>query len=82
MEFSRIGNASGNIGRSFDIAVVKIDQEGGGQEQFKNIDKSELKVIMQYFKTAQIKMRSIDPDTNKGVELNDLNSDDLDEEIR
>lgn len=49
---------------------------------FKNVDKQELKVIIQYFQQAGIKMRQIDSDTNKTVEMNDFNSEELDEEIR
>lgn len=37
---------------------------------------------MQYFKNAGIKMRQIDPDSGKEIELDSLNSDELDEEIR
>ena len=37
---------------------------------------------MLYFKNAGIKMRQFDPDSGKGVELDSLNSDELDEEIR
>lgn len=82
VQFSRIGQkGSSGSGRCFDISITKIDQDGAPQE-FKNIDKRELKVMMQYFKDAKIKMRQIDPDSGKGVELESLNSDELDEEIR
>jgi hypothetical protein len=37
---------------------------------------------MHYFKTAGIKMRQFDPDSGKGVELDSLNSEEFDEEIR
>ena len=66
-------------GKSFDINIVKLD---GDTRQFKNLDKAELKVLMQYFKKANIKMRQIDPDSNRGVDLNDINSDEVEEEIR
>ena len=49
VEFNRIGNQSGGIGKSFDITVAKVDQEGQASETFKNIDKKELKVMIQYF---------------------------------
>ena len=38
--------------------------------------------MIDYFKTAGIKMRQIDPDTHKGVDLEDINSDELNEEIK
>lgn len=44
------------MGREFDLTVHQIDQEGG-PETFKNIDKHELKVLINYFKDAHIKMR-------------------------
>jgi hypothetical protein len=81
VEFNRIGNTSGGTGRSFDFSVYKTDQDGIF-EQFKNIDKEELKMLIRYSKVAGIKMRSIDSDTNKGVDLNDFNSEEYDEQIR
>lgn len=56
VEFNRIGSSSGGTGRSFDFSVHRIDQDGV-YEQFKNIDKTELKVLIRYFKQAGIKMR-------------------------
>jgi structure-specific recognition protein 1 len=83
VEFSRIGSQIGVTGKSFDISIVKIDSDGGSlTEQFKNIDKQELRVMIEYFKSAGIKMRQIDPDTHKGVDLEDYNSDDVEQEIK
>lgn len=76
VEFNRIGNT-----KSFDFSVYKIDQEGIF-EQFKNIDKGELKAMINYFKSAGIKMRSIDSDTNKGVDLNDFNEEEYEEKFK
>ena len=61
---------------------MRIDNESGQTEQFKNIDKQELKVMMEYFKASGIKMRQIDPDTRKGVEMDDINSEEFAEEIK
>jgi structure-specific recognition protein 1 len=80
VEFSRCFSSTVEQSKSFDISIVRIN--GEGNEQFKNIDKLELKVLTDYFKKAGIKMRKIDPDTNKAVDLNDLDSDDLKEEIQ
>ena len=82
VEFSRIGSQAGVTGKSFDISVVRIDNESGNTEQFKNIDTQELRVMMEYFKTSGIKMRQIDPDTRKGVEIDDINSEEFAEEIK
>lgn len=82
MEFSRIGSQAGVTGKSFDISLVRIDNETGSTEQFKNIDKQELRVMMEYFKASGIKMRQIDPDTRKGVDLDDINSEEFNEEIK
>lgn len=78
VEFSRVFGAM-EQSKSFDIAVVK--NNGEANEQFKNIDKVELKVLTSYFKEAGIKMRKIDPDTNKAVDMDD-DSDQLDQEIK
>ena len=82
VEFSRIGSQAGVTGKSFDISLVRIDNETGSTEQFKNIDKQELRVMMEYFKASGIKMRQIDPDTRKGVDLDDINSEEFNEEIK
>jgi len=80
VEFVRISSSANmGSGKSFDINIVKHDGETKG---FKNLDKSELKVLMLYFKKANIKMRQIDPDSNRGVDLDDMNEQDVDEEIR
>ncbi len=36
-------------------------------------------MLIKYFKVAGIKMRSIDSDTNQGVDLNDFNSEEYEE---
>lgn len=38
--------------------------------------------MMEYFKASGIKMRQIDPDTKKGTDLDDINSEDIAEEIK
>lgn len=81
VEFNRIGNSSGGTGRSFDFSVYKIDTDGI-YEQFKNIDKVELAKLIRYFKDAKIKMRQVNSDTNKGVDLEDFNSEEYDENLR
>jgi structure-specific recognition protein 1 len=82
VEFSRIGNTTGGTGRSFDFSIAKIDSESNVDSTFKNVDKNELKAVVKYFKDAGIKMRQIDSDTNKARDMNDFNSEELDEEIR
>lgn len=37
---------------------------------------------MKYFKDSKIKMRQINPDTNKHEDMEDLNSEEFDEEIK
>lgn len=45
VEFQRIGEqASGTTSKTFDIQVVKFEQDGGN-EQFKNLDKCEYKAL-------------------------------------
>ena len=81
VEFHRIDSKAGTMGREFDLTVHQIDQEGG-PEQFKNIDKHELKVLINYFKDAKIKMRQFNADTKTTSDLEDYDSDKLDEVIR
>ena len=81
VEFHRIGNSSGVTGREFDLSIHLVDQDGP-VEQFKNIDKSELKVLINYFKASNIKMRQFNSDTKKTTDLEDYDSDKLDEVIR
>ena len=80
MEFHRIDSKAGTMGREFDLTIHLTDQEGA--EQFKNIDKHELKVLINYFKTAGIKMRQFNADTKTTRDLEDYDSDKLDEVIR
>jgi structure-specific recognition protein 1 len=82
VEFSRIGSTTGGTGRSFDFVIAKLESESTADHAFKNVDKKELKALMKYFKDAGIKMRQIDSDTNKAIDLNDFNTEELDEEIR
>lgn len=82
VEFKRIGHTTGGTGRSFDFSLVLLEPDNSQDSTFKNVDKKELKVLMNYFKQAGIKMRQIDSDTNKALDLDDFNSEDLDEEIR
>lgn len=57
VEFSRIGSsAGGSIGKTFEFSIAKVDSDGAN-ETFKNVDKKELKVLIKYFKEANIKMR-------------------------
>lgn len=69
------------MGREFDLTVHQIDQEGA-PEQFKNIAKSELKVLINYFKTSNIKMKQFNADSKTTSDLADYDSDKLDEVIR
>lgn len=72
MEFQRVGKQAGGTGRSFDIQVYKKDM---GPEQFKNIDKTELKVLIEYFKKSNINMRSINSDTKQAMAIDEIESD-------
>jgi len=75
IEFARIGDQKGATNKTFDMSVIRIDSESSGNEQFKSIDKCELKVLIQYFKQAGIKMRQFDTDTNTRIDLNEMSLD-------
>jgi len=62
VEFQRLGASSGMPSRSFDMTVTSLKDEG--PYTFAGIDKAELKNLMGYFKSKNIKMRSVDVETN------------------
>jgi len=78
VEFSRMQQAS----RTFDLTIVKMDNEGSQKEQFKNIEKAEIRALMNYFKVSNIKMRQLNADTNKPEDMEDVDSEQFDEEIK
>ena len=79
VEFQRVGQQSGGTARYFDISICRREL---GAEQFKNIDKQELKVLIEYFKRSNIKMRQFNADQNRTVEIDDVLSDEINQEIQ
>lgn len=78
VEFSRIGQqAAGATNRSFDMIVTKMDE---GPITFNGIDRSEYKVITNYLKSKQIKIRTVDVDNNQQLDLSEDEEDLKDEE--
>ena len=53
-----------------------------GAEQFKNIDKKELKVLIDYFKKAGIRLRQCNTDQNESKDIDDMLSDEIIKEIK
>lgn len=49
---------------------------------FKNIDKMEYQKLISYFRKAGVKMRLLNADSGQVVDMSDLRSDEIDEEIR
>ena len=60
VEFSRVGQGTTGVSRSFDITLTKLRDDS--QITFLSIDKSEQKVLMDYFKQCGIKSRIVDAD--------------------
>ena len=60
VEFSRIGEGTTGVSRSFDVTLTKARDDT--QVTFLSIDKEEQKVLMAYFKKSEIKTRITDPD--------------------
>lgn len=60
VEFSRIGQGTTGVSRSFDITLTKLRDDT--QVTFLSIDKEEQKVLMAYFKQSGIKTRITDAD--------------------
>ena len=79
VEFQRVGQQAGGTARFFDISVARKDL---GAEQFKNIDKKELKVLMHYFKKAGIKLRQFNADQAESKDIDEMLSDEIDQEIK
>ena len=68
VEFSRIGGIGAGMpaSRSFDMTVTKMDGEA---VHFAGIDKQEHKNLMAYLKNKGLKMRTVDPDTNRAIDM-------------
>src|SRR5688500_7874378 len=64
VEFSRIGQIGGSgTSRSFDISVTKMKDDT--TVTFAGIDKEEHKNLMNYFKSKNVKVRTVDVETNQ-----------------
>ena len=62
VEFSRVGGGTAGLSRSFDITLTKMRDDS--QVTFLSIDKEEQKVLFDYFKNSQVKVRTVDVDTH------------------
>jgi len=64
VEFQRLNSSSGVPSRSFDMTITTL-KAGETPITFAGIDKSEHKNLMSYLKSKNIKMRSVDVETNQ-----------------
>lgn len=81
VEFSRIGQLGGQgISRSFDVTITKIKDEPS--IAFAGIDKEEQKNLMSYFKSKNVKVRTIDIETNQQIDLSDEEEEEEEEESK
>jgi len=62
VEFSRIGQGSSGLSRSFDVTLTKLADDS--KVTFMSIDKEEQACLMNYFKASNVKMRTVDLETN------------------
>jgi structure-specific recognition protein 1 len=69
VEFSRIGSGGMPSSRSFDLTVAKLTDNIN--ITFAGIDKDEYKNLSAYLKDKNIKMRSVDVETNQHIEMSD-----------
>lgn len=67
VEFSRVGGGTAGLSRSFDITLTKMRDDS--QVTFLSIDKEEQKVLFDYFKQSQVKVRTVNVDTQEQVEM-------------
>jgi len=63
VEFSRIGQGTAGLSRSFDVTLTKLAD--GSKVTFMSIDKEEQATLIAYFKAANVKMRTVDVETNQ-----------------
>ena len=70
VEFSRIAQGGQAASRSFDLSITKL--KDGTTVSFTSIEKEEQKVLTEYFKAANIKMRIIDPESQARIEMDDI----------
>lgn len=74
VEFSRVGGGTAGLSRSFDVQLTKLKDDT--TIQFHSIDKEEQAVLMKYFKASNIKIRTVDVDTQREVEMDSESGDD------
>jgi structure-specific recognition protein 1 len=76
VEFSRIAQIGGSSlpSRSFDMTFTKLKDDG--QFTFAGIDKEEQKNLTNYLKSKNVKMRTVDVETNQHIDLSDDEYDD------
>jgi len=67
VEFSRIGQGSSGLSRSFDVTLTKLADDS--KVTFMSIDKEEQQCLINYFKASNVKMRTVDLETNVHQEL-------------
>jgi structure-specific recognition protein 1 len=61
VEFSRIAQGGQASNRSFDLTITRL--KDNTTISFASIEKEEQRLLTEYFKSAGIKMRIVDPDT-------------------
>jgi hypothetical protein len=61
VEFSRIAQGGQAANRSFDLTITKL--KDNTTISFASIEKEEQRLLTEYFKSAGIKMRVVDPET-------------------
>jgi hypothetical protein len=74
VEFSRLNSSGIGSNRTFDLSFVLMD---GTEHQFINLDQTEIKVLMKYFKSSGIKMREVDCESKRGHDLEEEDEDEL-----
>lgn len=80
VKFSRVGSGGSGTSRSFDVTVSKMKDDS--DITFAGIDKEEHKNLMTYFKTKNIKVITVDVETNQQIDLSDEEEDMSEEESK
>lgn len=73
VEFSRAESSGHTSSKSFDLSITKLGDDYPSCT-FLNIDKEEYKILGNYFKNANIRMRTVDVETNRKKELDQIDN--------
>ncbi len=79
IEFSRIEQGA-TSSKSFDVTVTRLKDDTS--VTFAGIEKTEQRILTDYFKSKGIKLRTVDIETNQQIALSEEDDDEPEEESK